>query len=79
MDWHGGEDEAIITTIHSAKGLERQVVLLAEIERRFSSEKQKQEMEKYLYIACSRAQTHLVIFLTDPLPQPLRGIFSAEK
>lgn len=76
MNWYGEEDEAIITTIHSAKDLERPVVLLTEFEQRFSSEKQRQEIEKYLYIAYSRAQTHLVVLLTDPLPQSPRGIFS---
>ncbi len=49
------KNQALISIIHSAKGLERPVVLLAELERRFSSEKQRQDLEKYLYIVCSRA------------------------
>lgn len=77
-DWIGEKKTAVITTIHAAKGLERPVVLLAELERRFSSEKQRQEMEKYLYIACSRAQTHLIILLTKPLPHFLRDVFTGE-
>lgn len=70
------KDQALISTIHSAKGLERPVILLAELERRFSSESQRQELEKYLYIACSRVQSHLIILLTKPLPRFLRDLFA---
>jgi ATP-dependent exoDNAse (exonuclease V) beta subunit len=76
MNWYNEKDQALISTIHSAKGLERPIVLLAELERRFSSEKQKHELEKYLYIACSRAQSHLIILLTKPLPRFFREIFA---
>jgi hypothetical protein len=76
MSWSNEKDQAFISTIHSAKGLERPVVLLAELERRFPSEKQIQELETYLYIACSRAQLHLIILLTKPLPRFLREIFA---
>jgi hypothetical protein len=76
MSWYNEKDQALISTIHSAKGLERPVILLAELERRFSSEKQRQELEKYLYIACSRAQSHLMILFMKPLPRFLREIFA---
>ncbi|MEO6888168.1 MAG: 3'-5' exonuclease [Ktedonobacteraceae bacterium] len=76
MSWSNEKDQALISTIHSAKGLERPVILLAELERRFSSESQRQELEKYLYIACSRAQSHLIILLTKPLPRFLRDLFA---
>jgi superfamily I DNA/RNA helicase len=69
------EEAALITSIHAAKGLERPVVLLAEVERRFPEEKQQGDLEKYLYIACSRAQNHLLIFLTEPLPRLLKERF----
>jgi hypothetical protein len=75
MSWYRKENEALITTIHAAKGLECSVLLLTELERRFSEEKRRGEMEKYLYIACSRAQTYLMVLLADPLPYFLRDIF----
>ena len=76
MSWSNEKGQALISTIHAAKGLERPVVLLAELERRFASESQRPELEKYLYIACSRAQLHLIIVLTKPLPRFLRDIFA---
>lgn len=79
MSWSDEKGQALISTIHSAKGLERPVVLLAELERRFSEEKQRQDFEKYLYIACSRAQSHLIILLTKPLPRFLRDILVQEE
>jgi hypothetical protein len=69
------KEAALITSIHAAKGLERPVVLLAELERRFPDERQRTELERYLYIACGRAQQHLLLLLTEPLPRLLREAF----
>lgn len=69
------KEAALITSIHAAKGLERPVVLLAELERRFPEERQREDLEQYLYIACGRAQHYLLILLTEPLPRLLREAF----
>lgn len=52
------QDENTIwaTTIHAFKGLERKVVLLAEVEP------WSRDLETLLYVGCSRARTHLTIF-----------------
>lgn len=76
MSWSLFRGEAaLITSIHAAKGLERPVVLLAELERRFPEERHRSDLERYLYIACARAQTHLLILLTEPLPHLLQETF----
>jgi hypothetical protein len=49
--------EVPVRTVHSFKGLERRVVLLAEIDSSVYP-----GVEMVLYVGCSRARTHLLIF-----------------
>ncbi|HEU5376624.1 MAG TPA: NERD domain-containing protein/DEAD/DEAH box helicase [Ktedonobacteraceae bacterium] len=69
------KEAAFISSIHAAKGLERPVVVLAELERRFPDERQRVALERSLYIACGRAQQHLLFLLTEPLPHLLQEAF----
>lgn len=46
-----------VSTIHAFKGLERKVILLAEIVQGIDK-----DLPTLLYVGCSRARTHLVIF-----------------
>lgn len=46
-----------VSTIHAFKGLERKVVLLAEITKGID-----RDLPMLLYVGCSRARTHLVVF-----------------
>lgn len=48
-----------VSTIHSFKGLERSVVIIAELDN------QSPDLEKLLYIGCSRAKTELTCFYKD--------------
>ena len=57
-----------VATIHSAKGLERSVAVLAELERRIGQRFKAVDMERLLTPACSRASHHLI-------PTALRRFF----
>ena len=59
-----------VTTVHAFKGLERKVVLLAELDPWAS-----RDLERVLYVGCSRARTHLIIFHNHRLdPETLQEI-----
>lgn len=62
-------------TIHSAKGLERSVIVLAELERWVGQRFKAVDMERLLYVACSRASHHLIVLLPRPIPPELRRFF----
>lgn len=53
-----------VSSVHRFKGLERRVVILAEIDRYASS-----DLEKVLYVGCSRARTHLLLLVDADAPQ----------
>ena len=55
-NWDIGPGEIYYTTIHSFKGLESPVIILAEIEPSL-----QHNVQELLYVACSRACSHLVI------------------
>ena len=57
-----GENSVWVTTIHAFKGLERKVVLLAELDPWAS-----RKLERLLYVGSSRARTHLIIFYNHRL------------
>lgn len=61
-----------ISTIHSFKGLENSVVVLAELEQLPRSK----DLDALLYVACSRAKNHLVVLLPDTLAPTLQTHFS---
>lgn len=58
------------TTIHNFKGLERSVVVLAEAERWPQA-----NLERLLYVACSRARHHLIVLLPQSAPEQLVTFF----
>ncbi len=60
-------NEVRVCTIHSFKGLESPVVILAELDRTF-----KEQQDKLLYIATSRAQSRLIVLgeLPEPVTEP---------
>ena len=64
--WTGASGEIFCTTVYKFKGLESPVVILAEIDA-----SQKRNLESVLYVGCSRACNHLVLLLSNDLPQEI--------
>ena len=62
--WSAGSHEVYCSTIHSFKGLESPVVILAEIEPGSA-----QELEALLYVGCSRACNHLIVLASADLAE----------
>ena len=62
-----GSSEVYWSTIHSFKGLERPVVILADVYAR-----QHGDLATLLYVGCSRARNHLVILAHTELPDAIR-------
>ncbi len=65
--WTTASGEIFCSTIHSFKGLESPVVILAEIEPYAA-----QDLESLLYVGCSRACHHLVVLTSTDLPADLQ-------
>lgn len=59
----------LATSVHAFKGLERPVVVLAEL-----GDKHLEELSKYLYVGGSRAQNHLIVLATEPVARELRRL-----
>ncbi|MFW6323649.1 MAG: ATP-dependent helicase [Desulfovibrionales bacterium] len=66
------EDELVLSTIHSAKGLEWSAVLIIDlVEDRFPSRHAAQNLEEFeeerrlMYVACTRAKDFLGLFVPD--------------
>jgi superfamily I DNA/RNA helicase len=57
--WPPKSDQVFATTIHDFKGLESSVIILVEAERWPAK---GIDLESLLYVACSRARNHLIIF-----------------
>ncbi len=72
-EWPPKGNQVFATTIHSFKGLESAVVLLAEIER---WPNKKNELENLLYVACSRARNHLIVMRPVLLPKSIARYFN---
>lgn len=53
-------NEIQVSTVHRFKGLERKVVILAEVDP--WAHRNPETIPTLLYVACSRARTHLIIF-----------------
>jgi hypothetical protein len=56
-----------VSSVHRFKGLERRVVILAEIDRVASP-----QLDKVLYVGCSRARTHLLLLMDANAPQSVK-------
>jgi len=62
-------DTLLATSVHSFKGLERPVVILAEL-----GDKHLEDLDRYLYVGGSRARNHLIVLATEPVAQELRRV-----
>lgn len=65
--WSTGSGEIFCSTVHSFKGLESPVVILAELDRWAS-----QDMDTILYVGCSRACNHLIVLISADLPENVK-------
>jgi hypothetical protein len=74
--WPTPRDQIYCTTIYDFKGLERAVVILADIGR-WPSE--WDEMVQLLYVGCSRARNHLIVLLDQNAPARVRKAFRVGK
>ena len=72
--WPSPSGQVYCTTIYDFKGLERAVVILADI-RRWPPE--WDEMVRLLYVGCSRARNHLIVLLHQNAPARVRRAFTA--
>jgi hypothetical protein len=59
----------LATSIHGFKGLERPVVILAEL-----GDKHQEDLAQYLYVGGSRARNHLVVLAAEPVAKELRRL-----
>ena len=59
----------LATSIHDFKGLERPVVILAEL-----GDKHQEDLRRYLYIGGSRARNHLIVLASEPVARELRQL-----
>jgi Nuclease-related domain/UvrD-like helicase C-terminal domain/AAA domain len=60
-------DTVLATSVHAFKGLERAVVILAEL-----GDKHLEDLRQYLYVGGSRARNHLVVLAAEPVARELR-------
>jgi DNA helicase-2/ATP-dependent DNA helicase PcrA len=68
------EDTLVLSTVHSAKGLEWSAVLIIDlVEERFPSKhalmdhEELEEERRLLYVACTRARDYLALFVPDSI------------
>jgi len=59
----------LATSIHAFKGLERPVVILAEL-----GDKHLEDLDRYLYVGGSRARNHLIVLAAEPVARRLRTL-----
>lgn len=65
--WSAGSGEIFCSTVHSFKGLESPVVILAEVEPSAA-----RDLETVLYVGCSRACNHLIVLASAGLPEDVQ-------
>jgi hypothetical protein len=56
------------SSVHAFKGLERPVVILAEL-----GDRHEEEIPMYVYVGGSRARNHLIVLATEPVARDLRA------
>ena len=61
--------KVLTSTVQGFKGLERSVVILAEI-----GERHHEELASYLYVGGSRARNHLIVLAAEPVAKELRRL-----
>ena len=59
----------LATSVHGFKGLERAVVILAEL-----GDKHAEELSQYLYVGASRAKNELIVLAYEPVARELRRL-----
>jgi len=59
----------LATSVHAFRGLERPVVILAEL-----GDDHLEDLRQYLYVGGSRARNHLVVLAAEPVARELRAI-----
>jgi hypothetical protein len=59
----------LATSVHAFKGLERPVVILAEL-----GDKHLEDLRQYLYVGGSRARNHLIVLASEPVAVELRRL-----
>ncbi len=57
----------LVSSIHGYKGLERQVVILAEV-----GDRHREDLDEYLYVGGSRARAHLIVLAKEPVDREIR-------
>jgi hypothetical protein len=66
----GVEPETVLaTSIHGFKGLERPVVILAEL-----GDRHHEDLARYLYVGASRAKNELIVLAAEPVARELRAL-----
>jgi hypothetical protein len=71
--WPPSPNQIYCTTIHSFKGLERSVVIVAELER---WQEGQGDLEYLVYVACSRARNHLIVLLAEEESEKIQELFA---
>ncbi|MGQ0670456.1 MAG: AAA family ATPase [Actinomycetota bacterium] len=59
----------LTSSVHSFKGLERPIVILAELD-----DKHQEDIAQYLYVGGSRARNHLIVLAAEPVAKELRRL-----
>jgi hypothetical protein len=72
-----GPGQVYCTTIHSFKGLERAVIILAGIGQQLSQE--AHDLNLLLYVGCSRACHHLVVLMPENADRRVKKAFAAAR
>jgi hypothetical protein len=68
------EGEVLASTVHGFKGLERPVVILAEL-----NQEHAKDLGQYLYVGGSRARNQLIVLATEPVAKELRVLAGVAK
>lgn len=67
------KNQIYCATIRSFKGLERSVVILAELE---TWHERLADLDHMIYVACSRARNHLIVMLPEEGNEKVLGLFA---
>jgi hypothetical protein len=74
-----GSNQVRLDTVYRFKGLERPVIILAEVERWLAQGAGALGRARLLYVACSRAQHHLVVLVPRPALERVSRAFQTQQ